>query len=51
MANHLTKPDLYFSDWDELTSNCCGAYPIGELDKYNVGRCSECKEGAEFINN
>ena len=50
MANLLSKPDLYFSDWDELTSTCCDAYPIGEIDIDGTGRCSDCKEGTTFIN-
>ena len=29
-------------------SNCCWELPLGEIDKYNTGMCSCCKEGALF---
>jgi hypothetical protein len=33
----------------KLVSNCCGARPDGEVDKFNTGRCSKCKDGAVFF--
>jgi hypothetical protein len=37
-------------------SNCCGAPVLGEMDSYKedghtyyLGRCSRCKDGAEFL--
>ncbi len=33
---------------NELLSVCCGYYPVGEIDKYNTGRCSNCHEGSSF---
>ncbi len=30
-----------------MVSNCCGATALGELDEI-WGRCSDCKEMAEF---
>ena len=33
----------------KLISNCCGARPLGEVDRFNTGRCSKCKEGAVFF--
>ena len=46
---HFTYKDKY----DDITyiSDCCGAYPIGEVqidDDYVTGRCRECKEGTGF---
>ena len=32
-----------------MISNCCGAPPWMEIDDYNMGICSRCKEHAEFI--
>lgn len=34
---------------DERTSNCCDAPVIGEIDRDGFGRCSKCKEMAEFF--
>tara|TARA_B110000977_G_scaffold198846_1_gene284690 strand:- start:1164 stop:1325 length:162 start_codon:yes stop_codon:yes gene_type:complete len=33
----------------EWLSNCCWESPFGEIDKYNTGMCSCCKEGALFL--
>jgi len=33
---------------NELLSVCCAYYPQGEIDKYNTGICSHCKEGTSF---
>tara|TARA_R110000737_G_scaffold183700_1_gene207206 strand:- start:278 stop:439 length:162 start_codon:yes stop_codon:yes gene_type:complete len=33
----------------EWLSNCCWELPFGEIDKYNTGMCSCCKEGALFL--
>ena len=30
-------------------SNCCWESPFGEIDKYNTGMCSCCREGALFL--
>jgi len=39
--------------YDDITflSDCCGAYPISEVqidDDYVTGRCSKCKDGTGF---
>ena len=41
---------------DTRYSNCCSALPLGEIDEcemdgktYFLGRCSHCKDGAEFL--
>lgn len=32
------------------TSNCCDARPVEDLiDRDKIGRCSKCKEMAEFL--
>lgn len=33
----------------ELISNCCGALPIGEIYAFDLGFCSNCNEGALFV--
>jgi hypothetical protein len=33
----------------ELISNCCGELPIGEICESNLGFCSNCNEGALFV--
>ena len=33
---------------NEMLSVCCGYYALGEIDKYNTGICSHCKEWTSF---
>tara|TARA_R100001443_G_C3330494_1_gene172204 strand:+ start:306 stop:503 length:198 start_codon:yes stop_codon:yes gene_type:complete len=43
--------DLYKYDNVTFLSDCCGAYPIGEVeivDDIATGRCSKCKDGTGF---
>lgn len=49
------KTYCYFDDDDDdyipsgnLFSDCCGALPLYDLDEYNCGVCSKCKEHASF---
>lgn len=32
----------------QMVSTCCEAPPVDEIDEYNTGRCSNCKENAIF---
>lgn len=31
-----------------LISVCCGAIPWNEIDSYNIGICSKCKDHCSF---
>ncbi len=60
MLSETEYKDYYGDDWNDNTpyeeyiSECCGAYPFGELDLSTVpyggpsGFCGHCKDNAIF---
>lgn len=51
-AGRESKRHIMSEPWNtpdrRYRSECCDALPIDEVDEYQLGFCSECKEHAVF---